>query len=109
MKNMVEYLNSKNIICKRLKEVLPKALGSRKRVAIFVGVNLKGYYCSIITIKKRSRILKKEVLEIMLLHEKLEIYADTKIKKRYIYIDAPLCKEAKALFVNNGWIVWDKA
>jgi len=109
MRDIVDYLNSKNIICKRLKEVLPKALDSRKRVNIFVGINLKGYYCSIILVKKRSRILKKEVSEIILLHEKLEKYEDTKIKKRYIYIDAPLCKKAKALFLDNEWVVWDKA
>ncbi len=108
MRDIVDYLNKKNIICKRLKEVLPKALGSRKRVTIFVGVNLKGYYCSIILIKKKSRILKKEVSEIIQLHEKLEICEDTKIKKRYIYIDAPLCKEAKAVFLDNEWIIWDK-
>ena len=108
MKDIIDYLNKKNIICKRFKEILPKALGSRKKVDIFVGINLKGYYCSIFLIKKKSRILQKEVLELISLHEKLEIHEDTKIKKKYISIDAPLCSKAKTLFLDNGWIVWDK-
>lgn len=109
MKAIVEYLSSKNIICKSLREVKPKLLGSCKRVEIYIGVNLKGYYCSIIVVEKKSRVVRKEARELMALHEKLEIYEKTKILKRYIEVKAPLCSHAKALFVENGWRVWDNA
>jgi len=108
MKEIVDYLNKKNIICKNLKPILPKELGSRKRVDIYIGINLKGYYCSVIVIKKKSRILKKEAFEIIRLHEKLEEYIDTKVFRRYICINAPLCSYAKSIMVENGWTVWDK-
>jgi len=106
MKEIVEYLNSKNIICKRLKEVKPKSLESRKKIEIFVGIDLKHYYCSFLLIEKKSRVLKKEVAEIIELHNKLEIFEDSKITKRYIRIKAPLCSHAKAMLEENGWRVW---
>ncbi len=106
MKAIVEYLQSKNIICKSLGEVTPKELGSRKKTQIYFGVNLKGYYCSFILLEKKSRLLRKEAEELIALHEKLEIYKDTKIFKRYIRIQAPLCSKAKALLIENGWKVW---
>ena len=42
MKQIVEYLQKKNIIFKSLKEILPKELGSRKKVSLHLGVDLKG-------------------------------------------------------------------
>ena len=108
MKEIVEYLKDKNIICKTLKEVSPKELGSRKKIQLYIGVNLKGYYCSLITIEKKSRVLRKEAAELMALHKKLEAYQDTKILTRYIRIKAPLCSLAKAMLLENGWKVWDE-
>ena len=109
MKEIVELMNQKNLICKSLEEVLPKALGSRKKVALYVGVDLKGYYCLVIKLRKKSRVLRKEVAELMALHEKMEAYKDTKITKKYILIEAPLCSKAKALLKENGWKVWHEA
>ena len=106
MKEIVEYLKDKNIICKSLKEVKTKDLGSRKKIRLYVGVNLKGYYCSIIFLEKKSRVLRKEAGKTMMLREKLESYEDTKILTRYIRIKAPLCSHAKAMLEENGWKVW---
>ena len=108
MKEIVEYLKDKNIIFKSLKEVSPKELGSRKKIQLYVGVNLKGYYCSAMMIEKKSRVLRKEAAELMALHEKLEAYQDTKILTRYIRIKAPLCSHAKAMLEENGWKAWDE-
>jgi len=106
MKEIVEAMNAKNIICKSLEEVMPKALGSRKKVALYVGVDLKGYYCLVMKLRKKSRVLRKEATELMLLHEKMESYKDTKITKKYIWIEAPLCSKAKALLQEHGWKVF---
>ncbi len=81
-------------------------MGSRKKIQIYFGVNLKGYYCSVMSLEKKSRLLRKEAEELMFLHEKLEAHQDTKIFKRYIRIKAPLCSHAKALLEANGWKVW---
>ncbi|PTB83497.1 hypothetical protein C9926_02600, partial [Sulfurovum lithotrophicum] len=79
MKTIVEQMNKKNLICKSLEEVQPKALGSRKKVLLYVGVDLKGYYCLVMKLSKKSRVLRKEATELMALHEKIEKLKDTKI------------------------------
>ena len=63
MKKIVEYLQTKNIIFKSFKEVAPKELGSRKKIEIYVGVDLKGYYAVVMRVEKKSRVLRKEVGE----------------------------------------------
>ena len=106
MKETVEYLQQKGIIFKSLKEVSPKELGSRKKIAIYLGVDLKGFYADVMVLQKKSRVLRKEVQELMALHEKLEAYAGAAIKKRYIIIRAPLCSKAKVLLEEQGWRVF---
>ncbi len=109
MKALVEYLNHKNIIFKSLKEITPKELGSRKKISLYLGIDLKGYYSLVIQVKKKSRVLRKEAGEFLDLHEKLESYIDSKVTKKYIIIKAPLCSKAKALLEENGWKVWGLA
>ena len=106
MKQLVDFLQKKQIIFKSLKEVSPKELDSRKKLELYVGVDLKGYYALVMQLEKKSRVLRKEVGELMALHEKLETYIDSNIKKKYIIIKAPLCSKAKALLEENGWRVW---
>ena len=103
---MVEYLQKKNLVFKSFKEIAPKELGSRKKIALYLGVDLKGYYAVVMEIEKKSRILRKEAQELMLLHEKLEKYIDSRISKKYMIIKAPLCSKAKALLEECGWKVW---
>ena len=106
MKDIVEYMRGHNLICKTLKEIKPKVLGSRKRINLYLGVDLKGYFCIVMVITKKSRILRKEAIELMELHQKIEIYHNSKIKKKYITIDAPLCSHAKSMLRDEGWVVW---
>ena len=106
MKKTIDYLQQKNIIFKSFKEIAPKELGSRKKINLFVGVDLKGYYVAVMRVEKKSRVLRKEVGELMVLHEKLEMYIDSKIKKKYILIKAPLCSHAKKMLEENGWKVF---
>lgn len=105
MKEIVEYLQHKNLVFKSLKEIMPKELGSRKKVKLYLGVDLKAYYALIMVVEKKSRVLQKEATELMALHEKAESYIGSKIKKKYMIINAPLCSKAKALLEVNGWKV----
>ncbi len=106
MKTVVEKMAQKNVICKALETVLPKVLGSRKKVELYVGVDLKGFYCLMIKLSKKSRVLRKEAEELMGLHVQMETFKETKILKKYIWIQAPLCSKAKALLEDNRWKVW---
>ena len=105
MKKIVEYLQEKQIIFKSLKSITPKELGSRKKIELYLGVDLKEYYAVVMLVEKKSRVLRKEAEELMLLHEKLEKYIDSTIKKKYMIIKAPLCSKAKALLEEHGWKV----
>ena len=109
MKQIIDYLQQKNIIFKSFKEITPKELGSRKKIGLYVGVDLKGYYAVVMELEKKSRVLRKEVGDLLLLHEKLEKYIDSKIKKKYIIIKAPLCSHAKKMLEENDWRVWHHA
>jgi hypothetical protein len=81
MKEIVEYFQQKNIIFKSLKEITPKEIGSRKRIGLYVGVDLKGYYVLLMVLEKKSRVLRKEAQELMALHEKIQMYIDSRSKK----------------------------
>jgi len=104
MKTIVEKLQEKRLIFKSLKHIdIKKEFASRKKIDLYLGVNLKKYYSCIIHISKKSRILKKEAEQLIEFHKKLEKYNESKINKKYIYIEAPLCSKAKALFESEGW------
>jgi hypothetical protein len=105
MKEVVEYYSNKGILFRSLKQIPVKELGSRKRVEIYLGVDTQSYYTMIISIEKKSRILRKEAEEIMLFHEKLEKQIASKILKKYILIKAPLCSKAKKSMEEKGWKV----
>jgi len=107
MKEIVEFLQKKQMIFKSFKSITPKVLGSRKKIDLFVAVDLKGYYVCIFSIEKKSRVLKKEAEEYTILHEKLEKYIDSRIKKKYLIINAPLCSKAKVQLESQGWKVWE--
>jgi hypothetical protein len=107
MKEILHRLQEHNLLFKSLKPISIKELGSRKKLNLYLGVNLKKYYACIIHIRKKSRILSKEALEIMEFHTKLEKFNESKITKKYIYIQAPLCSKAKALFKEQKWTVWE--
>jgi len=106
MKEIVDLLQEKKLVFKSLKPIDNKTLNSRKKVDIYLGVDLKKYYACILHIRKKSRILKKEALELMAFHEKLEVLNESKINHKYIYIQAPLCSKAKALLQEEKWTVW---
>jgi len=106
VKTIVELLQKKKLIFKSLKPIEIKELGSRKKIDIYLGVDLDSYYACIIHVAKKSRILRKEAMELMEFHNKLEAYNESKINKKYIYIQAPLCSKAKALFKEEKWKIW---
>jgi hypothetical protein len=106
MKSVVEMLAQYSIVFKSLREIRPKELGSRKKVGIYLGVDLKSYYALVLEVEKKSRVLQKEALELMMLHEKVQVLIGAKVTKKYIIIKAPLCSHAKKLLQEQGWKVW---
>lgn len=108
MKEIIEYLRQHNLIFKSFKTITPKELGSRKKIDLYLGVDLKGYYAIVMVLEKKSRVLMKEAGELMRLHERVERTIDTRITKKYLLIKAPLCSKAKTILSENGWKVWEE-
>ncbi len=107
MKKIVEYFKEKQILFKSLVPISPKALGSRKKIEIYLGVDPSRYYHLVLFVEKKSRILRKEADELMHFHPKVEAWTDTKIKKKHILIKAPLCSKARKTMEENGWKVYE--
>jgi len=105
MKRVVELCQERGMIFRSLKPIDLKQLKSRKRIKLFLGVDMRGYYHILISIEKKSRILRKEAGELMYFHTKLEQHIESKIKHKCILIQAPLCSKAKTLFQEEGWRV----
>jgi len=88
-KNIVEILRENNIICKKLDEI---KLNTRKKIKVFLGVNLKNEYCVIIRLYKKSRFLRKDISEIEAFVPK-EI--NFRYKKKILILNSPICSKAK--------------
>jgi len=105
MKQIVEWCQERGMLFRSLKPIAPKSLGSRKKIQIFVGVDMRSYYHALFVIEKKSRILRKEAEAFGRLHTALEQHLDTRIKHRCILVKAPLCSKAKQLLEESGWRV----
>jgi hypothetical protein len=106
MKEIVELLADRGILCRRLERVEPRELGSRKRVEIYEGTATDDYFCMVMVLRKKSRVLQKEARELLDLHRKLEEKKEARIKRRYLLIDAPLCSRAATLLEEAGWKIF---
>ena len=106
MKELVETLNKHNIICKSLDKIELKTLNSRKQIDLYLGVTLNKFYCMVIYINRKSRVVSKDIKDYLELHQKLQEYNSSKILKKYIIIKSPICSKAKEILESNGWKVF---
>jgi len=105
MKHIVEHFGKKRLFFRSLETVDLKKLGTRKKLSLYLGVDMQAYYTIIMVIRKKSTILRKEAGELMLLHTKLEQEIHAKIRKKYLLLEAPICSKAKQMLENEGWRV----
>jgi hypothetical protein len=105
VKEIVDKYRAKGMIFRSLKPISLKDLNSRKKISIYLGVDLGGYYTLIMHLEKKSRVLRKEAYELIELHKRVESLIESKIVKKRLTIKAPLCSKAKKLLEESGWIV----
>ncbi len=109
MNQFVEILLSKNLIFKKLEPIDLKALGTRKKITIYQGVDLHSNYVAIFYIVQKSRFLRKNADDIESIFEKLKLLQDHNFKKKILLYDMPFCSKAKALMKERGWRLIDVA
>jgi len=108
MKEIVELLARRGVLCRKLKEIEPRELASRKRIGIYLGVEVDDYYCAVFAVKKKSRILRKEAGEFLELQKRLQERLGARIRRNYLLYDAPLCSKAAAMLEEEGWRLIDR-
>jgi len=98
MREIVDRLVKEGIILKELEEI---KLNTRKKIKAFLGVNVKNEYIFILAMEKKSRILKKDIEEILNFLPNINF----KYKRKILLLKAPICSKAKELL--NDWrIFW---
>ena len=105
LKNLTHYFMNKNIIFKEIEEILPKTLGSRKKIEIFAGVGVDSNYYAVFIVNAKSRFLRKNADDLMMLCSQLIDYKEHNFKKKILLISSPLCSKAKSYLKENGWKV----
>ena len=96
-----DKLFDKNIILKELKDITPK---TRKKIKVFLGVDMKNNYYLIVELSTKSRFLIKNAKEMI---EFVTPLSDINFKKnkKVLIISSPICSKAKNYLQENGWRV----
>jgi len=105
LKKLTTYYTSKNILFKDIKQILPKDLGSRKKIDIYAATTIDSKFYAIFIVDSKSRFIRKNANDLMELCEKLASNLDHNFKKKELLILSPLCSKAKEYLKQNDWSV----
>ncbi len=105
MKELTNYFLKKDILFKEIKTVLPKELGSRKKIDIFIATSIKREFYAIFIVDAKSRFIRKNAEDLLIVYEKLIGYVEHNFKKKELLISSPLCSKAKKFLEDNKWSV----
>jgi len=106
MKEIVEFLKDKKYIFKKFHKFDIKKLGSRKKIEIYEGVDLKSYYVVVFEIDQKSRFLTKNANELEILFNKMVKLQQHNYKKKVLLISSPLCSKAKKHLEEFKWKIY---
>jgi regulator of sigma D len=105
LKDLTKYFLQKDILFKEINPVLPKDLGSRKKIDIFVATSLSKEYYAIFVIDAKSRFIKKNAFDLDELCTKLTDFIEHNFKKKELLISSPICSKAKKYLEEQSWSV----
>ncbi len=109
MNDIVELLLAHDLIFRKLHPIDKKALGTRKKVDIYEGVDLNSNYVALFHLVQKSRFLRKDAEALEALYEKLKVLQDHNYKKKILLYDMPFCSKAQAMMRERGWRLIDVA
>ena len=107
MKEIVEFLHSKNLMFKSLEYFDLKLIKSRKKWQVLLGTDIKSNYHIIFIIEGKSRFLRKDIKEVENLKSKISSYLSHNFKYQAIKITSPLCSKAKSDLKDIKYKIWD--
>jgi hypothetical protein len=88
MKDILDVLIKNNIVCKKLEKI---DLKTRKKIKVFLGLNVKNEYCIIIEIMKKSRFLKKDYNDLITFLPSINF----KYKRKILILNSSICNKVK--------------
>jgi len=94
-----EILLDKNIILKELKDITPK---TRKKIKVYLGVDMKDFYYLLVELDTKSRFLLKDAKALI---DFVAPLSDINFKnnKKILFIKSPICSKSKQFLKENGW------
>ena len=101
MQNINEKLFNKNIVLKEIKDITPK---TRKKIKVYLGVDMKDYYYLLVELNTKSRFLIKNAKDIIEFVSSLSSI-NFKKNKKILFLQSPICSKAKEYLKENGWRV----
>lgn len=105
MKELTEFYRKKEILFKDIEKIEPKQLGSRKKIDIYCSTSVNSEFYAIFIIDAKSRFLRKNADDLMMMCENLSSYKGHNFKKKELLISSPLCSKAKKYLQENKWSV----
>jgi hypothetical protein len=105
IQELVDFFSLKGKIFQSIKKIEVKALGSRKKISIFVCVDLKSFYHVIFYTKQKSRFLIAHAKEIIALESRVCALEEHNNKYKHVCIEQELCSKAKQYLKERGWSV----
>ena len=94
-------LLDKKIILKEITEITPK---TRKKIKVYIGVDMKNYYYLLVELDTKSKFLIKQANEVL---EFVKDLSDIKFKnnKKIIFLESQICSKAQKYLKELGWRV----
>ncbi len=105
MKRVLAPLQERGYIFRRFEPFSPALVGSRKRIEIYHGLDTYRRYVIVFAVKRKSRVLLKDVKEWLELELKVENYLGYSITIKIALVDAPICSRASKFLESEGWKV----
>ena len=103
MKTITRALSDAGVICRRLERFDPARIGSRRRIAIYEGVDTENRYVLLFHIARKSRILRADAESLLAMRRQIEAAVGHPFRQVFLLPEAPLCSKAAARLKEEGW------
>jgi len=107
LRQIIEFLNTKDLHFKVLNRLNPKDYGSKKQVIIYEGIDLHSNFWLIFVYSSKSRFIQKNSAEIMELSDRIIKQMGHNYKVKALFISSPLCSKAHSHLDVSQWRVFN--
>jgi len=105
LKELIEILLSKKQIFKSIFKLDLKKVRIRKKMDIFVGVNIQSFYVLIIVAHQKSRFIMQHSKEILDIRARVVDYQGHNFKYSFLIVKNEICSKSKIFLKENNFKV----